>query len=253
MLWLYNVFRTPVVWIIGEKCTIILLDHFNLLHSECLKYAIIKCLGFGLVLGGSIVKIPQIYKILKQKSAFGLSMSSVILECLSNIITFMYNISNHNPFSTFGESFFIGIQNFYIIAIIHSINKTTPKSTLVGLGCFCVFISNRYTCPYSLLTILQLFSVPLMISSRLSQIYINNKFKTTGQLAAFTVFANFAGTFARVLTTIAEIDDSLLLFTNIINASVNGILAYQMIIYRNSSKKNKLHGINSLAANHIYN
>lgn len=33
---------------------------FNITHVECLKYALSKGLGLGIVLGGAIVKIPQV-------------------------------------------------------------------------------------------------------------------------------------------------------------------------------------------------
>jgi mannose-P-dolichol utilization defect protein 1 len=50
--------RDPAVALIGEKCYGVY--DFDITHSECLKYALSKGLGLGIVLGGSIVKIPQV-------------------------------------------------------------------------------------------------------------------------------------------------------------------------------------------------
>lgn len=40
---------------------------------------IVKLLGYGVVLGAAIVKVPQIIKIIKNKSTFGVSFPSVLL------------------------------------------------------------------------------------------------------------------------------------------------------------------------------
>jgi mannose-P-dolichol utilization defect protein 1 len=50
----------PATALIGEKCYNTLIYDFNITDVECLKYALSKGLGFGIVLGGSIVKIPQV-------------------------------------------------------------------------------------------------------------------------------------------------------------------------------------------------
>lgn len=40
----------------------------------------IKLLGYAVVAGAAIVKVPQIVKIVKKKSTFGVSFAGVILE-----------------------------------------------------------------------------------------------------------------------------------------------------------------------------
>lgn len=52
--------RDPATLLIGEKCYKVLVYDFEITNTECLKYALSKGLGFGIVLGGSIVKIPQV-------------------------------------------------------------------------------------------------------------------------------------------------------------------------------------------------
>ncbi|PVU90262.1 hypothetical protein BB560_006215 [Smittium megazygosporum] len=234
---MFDLLRKPFVLLIGEKCTTVLIDDFDVFHAECLKYAMIKALGFGLVLGGSIVKVPQIYKIVKKRSSFGISLSSVVLECISNIVSFSYNFRNHNPFSTFGESLFIGIQNLLLISIINSQNKKNFVPALLALIALWCSLSSSLFVNGSMLSVLHIFSLPFMISSRITQIWTNYNLKTTGQLAAFTIFANFIGTFARVITILVEVKDFQLILVSVINAVVNGILAYQMILYWQPSKK----------------
>lgn len=52
--------RAPLEALIGEECYGTLVYDFNITDSECLKYALSKGLGFGIVVGGSIVKVPQV-------------------------------------------------------------------------------------------------------------------------------------------------------------------------------------------------
>lgn len=40
--------------------------------------SIVKMLGYGVVVGAAIVKLPQIIKIIKRKSVVGISFSSTI-------------------------------------------------------------------------------------------------------------------------------------------------------------------------------
>ncbi|PVU97421.1 hypothetical protein BB559_002034 [Furculomyces boomerangus] len=236
---LYSLIRKPASLLIGEECTKILLDELNFFNKACLKHAIIEGLSFGLVLGGSIVKLPQIYKSIKSNSTFGISLTSVLLECISNIIFFSYNYRNGNGFTKYGESFFIGLQNIILLALIY---KNLKKNYFVIVGIMLLvwaFILNRTLTPLITLNFIQLFSVPLMVSSRVSQIRTNHIYSSTGQLSAFTILANFVGTFARVITVIFPVKDIQLVFTNIINAIVNGILAYQLYLYWDSSKPDK--------------
>lgn len=52
--------REPAVALIGPQCYTSLVYDLNVTDVDCLKYALSKGLGFGIVLGGSIVKIPQV-------------------------------------------------------------------------------------------------------------------------------------------------------------------------------------------------
>ena len=75
-----------------------------------------KFLGYGLVAGGAIVKIPQVIKIVMNKSVFGISYQSIILETLTNWITIIYSWYNVIPFSIYGENIFLLAQNLLIMA-----------------------------------------------------------------------------------------------------------------------------------------
>ena len=100
-----------------------------------------------MVAGGAIVKIPQLLKILFDRSVFGISYESVVFEAITNWITIVYNWFKGNPFSIYGENVFIGIQNLLIMAAFILYVRRVPKNVadpgpsapIKYLVYFCVF------------------------------------------------------------------------------------------------------------------
>merc|ERR1711881_390267 len=110
------------------------LDPIN--YPDCLKLAISKGLGIGIIGASAVVKIPQLLKLLNCQSAAGVSFLSYLLETSSFLITFAYNIRQGNPFSTFGESALIALQNVVISTLVlHYGGRDAGAAVFVaGLG-----------------------------------------------------------------------------------------------------------------------
>ena len=62
---------------------------------------------------------------------------------------------------------------------------------------------------------------------------------TTGQLSFITAFLNWAGTAARIFTTLQETQDSLMIATYCTSFTVNTIVLFQFYWYWNVDKKKK--------------
>lgn len=56
----YTIFSLTEYSSYGQECYISLVENLNMGDVKCLKYSISKGLGIGIVVGGSIVKVPQI-------------------------------------------------------------------------------------------------------------------------------------------------------------------------------------------------
>ena len=69
-----------------------------ILSVPCLKAPLSKGLGLGIIAGSILVKVPQIVKILKNKSAEGLSFTGTSLELVAVINSFCYNFVKQYPF-----------------------------------------------------------------------------------------------------------------------------------------------------------
>ena len=166
-------------------------------------------------------------------------MSAYVLETLSYAITLAYSYRNGFPFSTYGENFFLTLQNILItLLIIHypstrltrAASSTTPKlllaSVLTGLTGAAL-----YALPSSTLSALQLSTIPLSLFSKLPQIRQNYRARSTGQLSAFAVISQIAGCLARLFTTAAELGDPIVAAGFALALALNVVLGLQMWAY----------------------
>lgn len=63
--------------------------------------------------------------------------------------------------------------------------------------------------PVAALDLCQVATIFIFTGSRVPQIWTNFKNKSTGSLAALTIFLSFAGGCARIFTTLQEVNDPL--------------------------------------------
>lgn len=235
----YNlIISGPIIKLLGEECYVRLFEEFDITNATCIKLLISKGLGLGIVIGGAIVKIPQIITILRHGSAKGLSLTSFLLETTAYEIVLIYNTRLNNPFSTFGEVLFMTIQNIIISILIVYFNNDNKRNEMIGLIVFgsvsmlIVFLLIPWWC----MTLLYAVQIPIGLASKIPQITANYKNQSTGQLSVFAVLNYFAGTTARAFTTWAELDDPIMLGGNLLASVLNGVLVLQLIIYWEKKK-----------------
>lgn len=230
--------RNTATQLLGESCYRSLVHNVNLTDTVCLKLAVSKGLGIAIIGASSIVKIPQLLKLLNSQSAEGISFLSYLLETTSYLITLVYNIRNQFPFSTYGEVALIAIQNIAISTLVLQ---------FTGRGHFAAFfVANLVAAGYAMykpslismntLQYLQASAGLLGVASKLPQIITIFQQGGTGQLSAFAVFNFLAGSLARVFTTLQEVDDKLILYGFVAAFVLNAVLAGQMVWYWNSGK-----------------
>jgi mannose-P-dolichol utilization defect protein 1 len=223
------------VSIIGQKCYVSLVENLNIGDVECLKYSLSKGLGIGIVIGGSIMKVPQVMLILNAKSARGLSLPAYILETLSYAITLAYSYRNGFPFSTYGENFFLTLQNTLITLLIinYSHAHSRDNSTKLTVACMSTAAAafSLYILPKETIALLQLCTLPLSVFSKFPQIRQNARSQSTGQLSAFAVISQIAGCLARLFTTATEVGDSLVTAGFALALILNIVLGAQLWMY----------------------
>ncbi|KAL6859973.1 hypothetical protein ACO1O0_003997 [Amphichorda felina] len=224
------------VSIIGEQCYKTLLLDVALDDQPCLKLAISKGLGIGIIAASSIVKVPQILKLANSRSAEGVSFLSYLLETSAYLITLAYNYRNEFPFSTYGETALILGQNVVISVLVLNFSGRASLAAVfiaaVAGSAATLFAPN--VLDMQTLGYLQAGAGVLSVASKLPQIAAIWKQGGTGQLSAFAVFNYLAGSLSRIFTTLQEVDDKLILYGFISGFALNAILALQMVYYWNA-------------------
>ncbi|GLB41553.1 putative protein with repeated motif present between transmembrane helices in cystinosin, yeast ERS1p, mannose-P-dolichol utilization defect 1, and other hypothetical proteins [Lyophyllum shimeji] len=220
--------------IVGQECYTSLVENLDIGDVQCIKYSLSKGLGIGIVVGGSIMKVPQVLLILNARSARGLSLTAYMLETLSYAVTLAYSYRKGFPFSTYGENFFLTIQNVVItfLIIAYSSPPRARTSKLVtAAAATAVTFAVLYTIPDSTLSVLQAGTLPLSLFSKLPQIRQNARSQSTGQLSAFAVISQIAGCMARLFTTATEVGDTLVSAGFALALLLNLVLGAQLWMY----------------------
>ncbi|KAI8498869.1 Mannose-P-dolichol utilization defect 1 protein [Branchiostoma belcheri] len=238
--WVPAWLESLLLFLIPHSCIEELLVNFNIFHVECLKILISKVLGYGIILGSSIVKVPQVIKIVLARSAEGISIYGVLLELTAITNTLAYSYANKYPFSAYGEALFMLFQTAAIAFMV--LYFQGKHAAAVGfLGCYAAILSYLLSgmAPMSLLATLHASGMPVVLVSKMIQAIANYRQGHTGQLSAITVFLLTLGSVARIFTSYQETGDSLLIMTYVVSSAANALIALQMVWYWNVSQKPK--------------
>ncbi|KAN0062445.1 hypothetical protein ACQY0O_005336 [Thecaphora frezii] len=241
--------QRPAIALLGQECYTTLIYNADLSSTQCVKLAISKALGLGIIAFGSIIKLPQILNIVRASSATGISLTMYSLEVVAYTISLAYAVRARLPFSTYGENLSLTFQNMIItlLVILYSAGPTQgcvePRSrrphavlaaTLMVLGS--VALASPSVIPPPLLTTLQALTIPISLASKVPQMLSLHRHKARGQLSAIVVVAQLLGTVARVFTTLTETEDRLLFYGFALATVFNAVIAVQVWMYRSNEK-----------------
>lgn len=234
--------KDPAIAVLGSKrCYESLVEDLNYADIDCLKLGVSKALGVGIVAGGSIVKVPQILKLIGSGSGAGISVTSYFLETISFLITLGYNVRQGFPFSTYGETVFIAAQNVIITLLVlhYSRQNMVAGLTVLALAAGLYYLFSADGISFQTLQYLQTSTIPIALGSKIPQILTIAKNKSTGQLSAFAVFNYLLGSLARIYTTVTEVDDPLIFWGFLLSTGLNAVLVAQMVYYWNAAPATK--------------
>ena len=177
------------VSILGETCYKTLILEIDHTATDCIKLAISKGLGIGIIAGSATVKIPQILKLLSSKSASGVSFLSYLLESSAFLIGLAYSYRQGFPFSTYGENALILAQNVVVsVLVLQYGGKTSAAAVFVaGLATGVVALFNPELIDAKMMSYLQIAASIMGVGAKVPQILAIYQEGGTGQLSAFSV------------------------------------------------------------------
>ncbi|KAL9258525.1 Mannose-P-dolichol utilization defect 1 protein homolog 2-like protein [Drosera capensis] len=118
-------------------CVLEPLSNAQFPEKDCVLSLISKILGYSIVAASTIVKVPQISKILRHKSVRGLSVLAFELEVIGYTIALAYCLHKGLPFSAFGEYAFLLIQAIILVAIIYYYSRPVGTITWIKALLYC--------------------------------------------------------------------------------------------------------------------
>lgn len=197
-------------------------------------------LGYGIVFGSLIVKMPQIWKLMDSQSGAGLNIYSILLELSAITLNLAYSHRNEFPFSSWGDVAFLAIQTAIIASLVIYYNHNSRIRSYGFLAIYWIVALNIiYQLPTAILWSMQAVNIPILLSAKFSQAYTNYSNGNTGQLSAVTCFMLFFGSMARIFTSIQETGDTLLILTYILSTLSNGVIVAQLLYYWNTGADGK--------------
>uniref|UniRef100_K3X7B3 Mannose-P-dolichol utilization defect 1 protein homolog n=1 Tax=Globisporangium ultimum (strain ATCC 200006 / CBS 805.95 / DAOM BR144) TaxID=431595 RepID=K3X7B3_GLOUD len=213
--------------------------HHDFANVACLKLVVSKALGYAIITGSLILKLPQILKILSAKDVTGLTPASFYMEVLLYVSSTVYNVLRGYPVSTWGENLVILVQNVILVLLLWT--YYTPKiayATRFGLlVLFAALTAGMLLTPPEYQWALASAGIPVSIIARIPQIISNFKQGHTGQLAFVTLVLNFGGGLARLFTTLQETGDFVQLLGFGVGSLLNGTLVLQVLIFWSATNK----------------
>lgn len=209
------------------------IDSISSWPTKCYQLLFSKALSAGILLGSFVVKLPQVINLVSSKTAEGLSPEAIYSEVPLSLFSCLYSYRLGYPFTSYGESATISVQNVFLVYLLWTYMKPKPTLT-VKLQVFAMVIASgliAWYIPAEYLYVLPSTCMVLMVFSRVSQIINNFKQGTTGQLSSITTGLTFAGSLARVYTTVSEVGFDLSLIASFgVGALLSGILLAQVQI-----------------------
>mmetsp|Transcript_31988 Transcript_31988/g.90804 ORF Transcript_31988/g.90804 Transcript_31988/m.90804 type:complete len:238 (+) Transcript_31988:195-908(+) len=223
-----------------RECATALLEG-HLPPPEPLKALISKTLGYGIVAGASLLKVPQVAKVAGAGSAEGLSALTFEIEQVAYGSHMLYSSLRGLPFSAYGEVFLILIQNFVLLGLVYYHKNASKGPVILKLAVFLGLLFAGYSgsIPGSYIDAVYSANILMVISARVPQIYANAKARSTGQLSVITTGLSFLGGLARVFTSVADKAGDSMVVNFAIASALNATLLVQILFYGSSRKPGK--------------
>lgn len=215
----------------------ICLSQVPLISVSCFSQLFTKALGVAIILGSCLNKVPIMINMMKSQSAAGISRSSLYGEAVVYANGAMYGFLEGHPFTAYGENASLLIQNIVLIAMTWSfLSKTSSpvrvqEQILLVLLFLAYFVSvlNFLSDDYRYL--LMSTTWPVMLYARGSQVAETFSVKHTGNLSIVTTTMNLVGSLIRILTTLKETGDMVVLSGYLLSGSLSFIMFVQYWLY----------------------
>ncbi|KAG2497387.1 hypothetical protein HYH03_004544 [Edaphochlamys debaryana] len=213
------------------------LETRSLPDAALLKLLISQTLGYAILAGACITKLPQILLILQAASAEGLSVEMFEIETYTLLISALYGYTQQLPFNAYGETLILAAQNLVILAMIYKYSRTPfvrQTAVMCAYAALVAGVLRGSITPAHMHNFAEANTVVVMLS-RLPQVFKNFAAGSTGTLSGITAGINVVGCVVRLFTTMQAKGGAAMLRGYIVSLVINGILVVQIFLYRKNT------------------
>jgi len=224
-------------WIWGTDNAVVCLSELPLLSMPCFSQLFTKVLGVAIICGSMLNKVPIMVNMMNSQSAAGISRNSLYGEVMVYANAALYGHLLGHPFTAFGENVSLLLQNVILIIMTWNfLSKTanpvpSQEKILVTIGFLLYFVGVLNFLSANYFYLLVSSSWPVMLYARGSQVFETYMFKSTGNLSIVTTSMNLIGSLIRILTTLKETGDVVVLLGYILSSSLSMVMFVQYWIY----------------------
>ena len=191
-----------------------------------------QSLGYGVVVGSTMLKVPQIANVVLSGSARGLAPASLESTVVGFTIVLAYCIQRGLPFSSYGEAAFLLAQDLLLLGMVYAYNRTSALRVGAQLAAYLAFVFCLVQGILSLsaVNLLYDFHILVFIFARLPQIYKNYSSGSTGELSVISCGLLLVGNAVRIFTSRTEGSTSMLV-GHLIGGALNLTILLQIFYY----------------------
>ncbi|XP_062507369.1 mannose-P-dolichol utilization defect 1 protein homolog [Corticium candelabrum] len=187
-------------------------------------------------------KLPQILAILRAKNAKGLSSLSSVLILVCYTTMSSYGFANGFALKNYVESVFLAVQEIILLSLVLFYQQTRHlKLLILAIIIYVTFVIGILMAivPMRLLELMLMLTMPIGSWSKVLQIWKIYDEGHPGQVSAATWSVSAYGCLVRVVTSIFETQNRLLLATYFLALTLNTTIVVETLYYRRYPKISK--------------
>lgn len=196
-----------------------------------------KALGLLVMFLCALMKIPQIFALVRSRSPKGFPIQPLLLENLAFSVHISFNLRAGLSLTVWGECLFLFVENSILLFLYHVYNNNIP----VFFGHHAVFL----TVPLLISSLLPLYAhewlmlltIPLFLTSSAIQLRNNQRNRHIGQLSPESLYMGLVCSLCRLYTTIMEVPKPHFILISFINVIVAISFVLQMFFFKENTKK----------------
>eukprot|EP01097_Dermamoeba_algensis_P010125 TRINITY_DN7375_c0_g1_i1.p1 TRINITY_DN7375_c0_g1~~TRINITY_DN7375_c0_g1_i1.p1 ORF type:complete len:289 (+),score=50.60 TRINITY_DN7375_c0_g1_i1:59-925(+) len=209
----------------------------NLLGNLSFAFLLSKVLGLLVMFLCAMMKIPQIFALIRSRSPKGFPIQPLLLENFAFSIHISFNLRAGLSLTVWGECLFLFIENSILLFLFHVYSKNLHVF-FVHHSIFLSFpLLISATLPLYLHEWLMLLTIPLFLISSAMQLKNNQRNQHIGQLSPESLYMGLVCSLCRLYTTIMEVPKPHFILISFINVLVAISFVLQMLFFKENTRR----------------